>query len=135
LELDEAYDEHGQTMYRTHLKDLIILKRKQTEEKPEKKVDEMEDLTTIDQFEVGKVYMLFVKKKTHVEPTSAKIIKISEEGVRCFLTHKGVTKKVTVTMDKFLKQYRRAYDGFKNADVTVRRPTKKEVVEEVFDWS
>lgn len=154
VELDKPYDESGQTMYRTNLKDLVSVKKKATawqeevkdqvkrkvKSKPapkEKKVDEMEDLNRIEEFQVGKTYMLFVKKKTHIEPTSAKIINISGEGVRCYLTHKGEMKKKTIPVDKFLKQYRRAYDGFKNAEVTVRKTKKvKEKEPELeLDWS
>lgn len=39
VELDQPYDEHGQRMYRTDIKDLVRLKKKTTgiEEKPKKK--------------------------------------------------------------------------------------------------
>lgn len=126
VELDKPTDKHGQRMYRTGVKDIKILKKKA--------VEDVENITSVDQLEVGKTYMLFVKKKTHIEPTTAKIIKISEEGIRCYLKHQDTTKKKILSPETFLKQYKRMYDNMKNAEVTVRKRVKK-VEEEEMDWS
>lgn len=43
VELDKPYDEHGQTMYRTNLKDLVRLKKAATKPAKKKKKETFDD--------------------------------------------------------------------------------------------
>lgn len=125
VELDKPHDEHGQTMYRTNLPDLVKLKQTT----PEKE-------NPSHGLEKGITLMIMVKKKTGYEPTSAKIINVTDMEVQAKCTSNGVTKTKNIPIDKFLKQ-RHRFTEMQNVDVTKKRkkkPKEKKFDEEVFDF-
>jgi hypothetical protein len=97
VELDKPYDDSGQTMYRTNLHDLVVLK-KATKKKAA--------TAPSHGIQVGTMHKLSVKKKDTYVTRTVNILSASEEE----LTYQvdGKKKTVTLSVSTFMKQKERA---------------------------